>query len=100
MIAVIRRWLNNLIKEPAMITIQLPFKPTPEEISIARAVLRILDHASLNPNSVAEQPVADPTPEPPAGAFQQVVTDAQAPTFDATGLPWDERIHSSTKGTN
>lgn len=46
------------------------------------------------------------TPEPPLtseesiAAVEAAVDPQDAPEFDARGLPWDERIHASSKATN
>lgn len=47
-----------------------------------------------NPLASADAPGAsDPEPEPASAS-------AELPTFDANGLPWDERIHASSKALN
>ena len=53
----------------------------------------------------AVPPVPAPPPAPPAAAAPPAPTAPAAPaspaaTVDKTGLPWDARIHSSSKATN
>jgi hypothetical protein len=58
------------------------------------------------PSSAETKPDAGEIPEFPrrekatAGPVEEAVAETPAPETDAAGLPWDERIHASTKALN
>jgi len=60
--------------------------PTPSEVTMAAAV-----EANILPEHFTE-PEANFTPSP-----TEDITGVQGEELDATGIPWDERIHTSTK---
>lgn len=95
------------------ISINLSLNPTDEELRKAREICALMRSMSsgTDPNRGADDgepptvPVKNLTPPPPGGAgepatFQPPGNPDAAPSRDATGLPWDARIHSSTKGVN
>lgn len=72
-------------------TLALYLQSAAEDIEAGRVSA---EPALPNPLAFADAPGAsDPEPET-AGA------SAELPTFDANGLPWDERIHASSKALN
>lgn len=99
-----------------MISIHLSANPSPDELRKAREILALVADLANEPETVraplhgvARDVQLAPVPPVPTAtdAFQtHVPAPAPAPpapvaaVFDKTGLPWDERIHSSTKGTN
>lgn len=72
------------------ISFVLPYDAQPEQALAAIAAIQ--KHYNL---TAPAAPAADaPAPAAP------VAPAADAPSIDSKGLPWDERIHSSSKGLN
>lgn len=96
------------------ITMHLSLNPSPEEMRKARELLAFW--RSLCGGKVEGEPDGDDAPiitapeiaarlgnaPHPDTAFQALVPPPHGnpPAHDSKGLPWDERIHSSTKGQN
>lgn len=109
---------------PGFISIHLSLNPTPDELRRAREVLALMrslsnvpdtrtaggedevDETPVVPDAAAAAaafaPVAAVPPAPPAvPAAPAAVPAPPAPvTLDKDGLPWDARVHASTKSTN
>jgi hypothetical protein len=74
------------------VIIPAPPAPTPEAINVPNPPAM-----PSNPISVAGPMLVIPQPEPAAGNAQ---AGGSLVTLDKVGLPWDERIHASTKTFN
>jgi hypothetical protein len=119
----IRKFIQSIFnrrKKPPMniVSVHLPHKPDAEQCATALRVIFILAGADtfnaaceMLPNVPGLGDVVAPvgiesagfkadTDEGTSGTVDAPTTDAPAPAFDSKGLPWDERIHSGTKGVN
>lgn len=77
-----------------------------------RAAYQQVGHVSMAthtpPTIVLSEPAADPKPDAPGASSDQPAENAvvqdepntSPPEVDSNGLPWDERIHSSSKAVN
>ena len=79
-------------------TLALYLQSAAEDIEAGRvsAPPRFQAMSTLSPNPLASADAPGASDPEPEGAS----ASAELPTFDANGLPWDERIHASSKALN